>query len=86
MTNEKVKVSKELMELRDKAFRSTARVEEQAYVTDVIVSAVAKALSCIHPGGVNEDVHDFIYAMKDNYTTNEAINITLGLSELEGDK
>jgi len=81
-----IHVSKEIVELRDKAFQSTARVEEQTYVTDVIVSAVAKALSCIHPGGVNEDVHDFIHAMKGTYTTSEAINITLGLYELEGGK
>jgi len=80
-----ITVSKELIELRDKAFQSTARVEEQAYVTDVIVSAVAKALSCIHPGGVNEDVHDFIHAMKGTYTTSEAINITLRLYKLEDD-
>lgn len=81
-----IKISKELMELRDKAFRSTARVEEQAYVTDTIVSAVAKYYSCIHPSGVSEAVHDFIYAMDSKYSLKEAINITLGLCEVEGDK
>lgn len=79
-----IKVSKELMELRVKAFQSTVRVEEQACVTDVIVSAVAKAFSCIHPSGVTEEVRDFIYAMKDTYTISEAVNITLGLCKEGG--
>lgn len=77
-----IKVSKELMELRDKAFRSTARVEEQAYVTDVIVSAIAKAYSGVYPRGSCDEVVDFITAVQEKYGMSYAVNIALGLCEI----
>lgn len=80
-----IKISKELMELRDKAFQATAKIEQSRYVTDVIVSAIAKAYSGVHPNDICNEVIDFITELEDKYRIAYAINIALGLCEIGED-
>lgn len=77
-----IKISAELVSLRDKAFQATARCEESAYVTDVIISAIAKTYSGIHPSGVTDEVADFIVGLRKNYGIVPAVNIAVGLYEI----
>lgn len=77
-----IKISKELMELRDKAFQATAKIEQNRYVTDVIVSAIAKAYCGVHPNDICDELIDFIIELQGKYGITYALNIALGLCEI----
>lgn len=79
-----IKVSKELMTLRDKAFQATSKIEQSRYVTDVIVSAIAKAYCGVHPNDICDELIDFITELQEKYGISYAVNIALGLCEIGG--